>query len=85
MNLISPPSALAPYSVPCGPRSTSMRSMSNGSRSGASTAPFARPVLEPNGVSSTYVPIVAETPSVLRPRSVTRELPGWFGDDVHAR
>ncbi len=28
MNLMVPPSELAPYSVPCGPRSTSTRSMS---------------------------------------------------------
>ncbi len=51
--LITPPSALAPYRVPCGPRSTSMRAMSKVSKSPERTAAFARPLLEPNGTSLT--------------------------------
>ena len=50
--LTSPPSEFAPYSVPCGPRSTSTRARSNGSRSGARIAPLARLVADPNGASS---------------------------------
>ncbi len=51
-NLMRPPSELAPYSAPCGPRKTSMRARSNVSKSPARIAPLARPLLEPNGVSS---------------------------------
>ena len=51
-NLTRPPSELAPYSAPCGPRSTSMRARSKVSKSPARIAPLARPLLEPNGVSS---------------------------------
>ena len=43
----TPPSELEPYSVPCGPRSTSIRDTSNVSKSPARIAPFARLPLWP--------------------------------------
>jgi hypothetical protein len=51
-NFSRPPIELAPYSVPCGPRSTSIRATSKVSKSPARTAPLTSALLEPNGVSS---------------------------------
>ena len=43
---------LAPYKVPCGPRRTSMRSMSYGMRSSWKRLATAKLELEPSGESS---------------------------------
>jgi hypothetical protein len=79
-NFTSPPSVFDPYSVPCGPRSTSMRCRSSGSMSGVSTPPAAYTVLDPYGASSTYVPTVAlpcPLPEVM-PRSTSWVQPWPF-------
>jgi hypothetical protein len=49
---MTPPTELAPYSVPCGPRNTSTLAMSKVSKSPDTIAPLARPLLDPNGTSS---------------------------------
>ena len=51
-NLRRPPSLLAPYRVPCGPRNTSMRCMSQVSKSPVKTEAVSSALLEPKGESS---------------------------------
>src|SRR3546814_19860505 len=48
-NLLTPPGALAPSSVPCAPLRTSTRSRMLGARSGVSSAPPATSVVAPHG------------------------------------
>jgi hypothetical protein len=48
---ITPPTELAPYKVPCGPRSTSSRATSKVSKSPEAMAALARPLLDPKGTS----------------------------------
>ena len=69
--------ALAPYRVPCGPRSSSMWLRSSKAMSSAICAPLATAVLEPKATSSMYTPTVAMVwVPVLTPRMASVPIPG---------
>src|SRR5471032_993289 len=70
MNFTVPPIELAPYKVPCGPRSTSTRSRS---KNFGSALPMLYRFATVIDTSSRYTPTVAEPPVELTPRIDVRQ------------